>query len=388
MKKLTAYLKKEPVFCAACILAAISMCLVPPDSSYFSYVDYRVLALLFCLMTIMEGFKRTGLFGKLARGLLGRAKTFRQLELVLVMLCFFCSMWITNDVSLITFVPFTILVLELGGLEREMIPVVVLQTIAANLGSMMTPVGNPQNLYLYSVSGMGMVEFLKIMGPLSALSFAMILGACLLHPDYKLEMDAFKNGLTDKPEDERKNPSVFRENILLAMVFFCSLLSVLRVLPWQILLAVTLLTCVFLHLCWKERFLPAGVDYNLLFTFGAFFIFIGNMKRLDAVGTVISQVLQGRVLLVSFFCSQVISNVPAAILLSGFTDDYGALLQGVNIGGLGTLIASLASLISYKFFAGKSADCPAAGSRGRYLLYFTILNAGMAAVLLLICRLS
>ena len=186
MKILIAYLKKETVLCIAVLLAAFSMLLIHPDSKYSGYMDYRTLALLFSLMTIMEGFKQTGFFADVARALLGRVHTFRQLYLVLVMLCFFCSMWITNDVALLTFVPFTILVLELSGLQKEMIPVIVMQTIAANLGSMMTPVGNPQNLYLYSVSGMGIGEFFSVMGPLSALSFLLILGACIFHKNFVL----------------------------------------------------------------------------------------------------------------------------------------------------------------------------------------------------------
>ena len=193
MKILIAYLKKETVLCIAVLLAAFSMLLIHPDSKYSGYMDYRTLALLFSLMTIMEGFKQTGFFADVARALLGRVHTFRQLYLVLVMLCFFCSMWITNDVALLTFVPFTILVLELSGLQKEMISVIVMQTIAANLGSMMTPVGNPQNLYLYSVSGMGIGEFFSVMGPLSALSFLLILGACIFHKNFALDPELLKH---------------------------------------------------------------------------------------------------------------------------------------------------------------------------------------------------
>ena len=153
---------------------------------YLSYIDYRVLALLFCLMTVMEGFKSTGFFAAVAGKLLEKVKTFRQLYLVLVFLCFFTSMWITNDVALLTFVPFTVLVLRMTGLEQEMIPVIVLQTIAANLGSMTTPVGNPQNLYLYSISGMGIGAFLQIMGPLTLISAGLIFLICLIHKDFPI----------------------------------------------------------------------------------------------------------------------------------------------------------------------------------------------------------
>ena len=341
---------------------------------YLSYIDYRVLALLFCLMTVMEGFKSTGFFAAVAGKLLEKVKTFRQLYLVLVFLCFFTSMWITNDVALLTFVPFTVLVLRMTGLEQEMIPVIVLQTIAANLGSMTTPVGNPQNLYLYSISDMGIGAFLQIMGPLTLISAGLIFLICLIHKDFPI-----RQGMLGK---EIVGVWKAGENQVLAVLFFISLLSVFRILSWQLLLLSVLVSCIGIKAFCKEKYLPLKADFGLLLTFVAFFIFIGNMGRICAVREVLSQVLNGRELLISFLCSQMISNVPAAILLSGFTQEYRGLLQGVNIGGLGTLIASLASLISYKFFAAESEQTPAAGTRGRYMLTFTIWNAGMALVLL------
>lgn len=378
IKTLIAYVKKEMVLCIAVLLAIASMFLVHPDGQYAGYLDYRVLALLFSLMTIMEGFKQTGLFSQVAQTLLTRVRTFWQLYLVLVMLCFFCSMWITNDVSLLTFVPFTILVLELAGLEREMIPVIVMQTVAANLGSMMTPIGNPQNLYLYSISGMGMGEFLKIMGPLTLVSFLMIVGACVFHKNFDLNPELLSKSMGAETKDEKRN----QKNLLLAVLFFFSLLSVFRILEWPLLLLLTLAGCMILTGVFHSSFLPRKVDYSLLVTFVAFFVFIGNMKRVDLVRDLLNQMLSGRELLVSFGCSQVISNVPAAILLSGFTNQYAALLRGVNIGGLGTLIASLASLISYKFFAEYEERFPEAGTKAAYLRSFTVWNVGMAVVLL------
>lgn len=394
MRQAIQFLKRETVLSVAVILAVVSLFFVPPDAAYLGYVDYRVLALLFCLMTIMAGFQKTGLFGRLAELLLGRVHTFRQLYLVLVLLCFFCSMWITNDVALLTFVPFTILVLRIAGLEQEMIPVIVTQTIAANLGSMTTPVGNPQNLYLYSVSGMNIGEFLKVMGPLTLLSFVMILLMCLCRKSYPVEAIGTGHLQPDKITVESTEPQVTSTgskmhvhkimNLLLTGLFLLSFFSVLRVVPWQVLLIITLLVCVFVRVILKEEFLPKRVDYSLLFTFVAFFLFIGNMGRIPWIKEVLSGCLEGRELFVAFGCSQIISNVPAAILLSGFTDQYTSLLQGVNIGGLGTLIASLASLISYKFFAKASGETQKAGTKGRYFWYFTIWNVGMAVVLLLV----
>lgn len=374
VRKIVNFAKKETVLFAAVLLAFGSMVCVPPDMQYLSYIDYRVLALLFCLMTVMEGFKSTGFFAAVAGKLLEKVKTFRQLYLVLVFLCFFTSMWITNDVALLTFVPFTVLVLRMTGLEQEMIPVIVLQTIAANLGSMTTPVGNPQNLYLYSISGMGIGAFLQIMGPLTLISAGLIFLICLIHKDFPI-----RQGMLGK---EIVGVRKAGENQVLAVLFFISLLSVFRILSWQLLLLIVLVSCIGIKAFCKEKYLPLKADFGLLLTFVAFFIFIGNMGRICAVREVLSQVLNGRELLISFLCSQMISNVPAAILLSGFTQEYRGLLQGVNIGGLGTLIASLASLISYKFFAAESEQTLAAGTRGRYMLTFTIWNAGMALVLL------
>lgn len=374
VRKIVNFAKKETVLFAAVLLAFGSMVCVPPDMQYLSYIDYRVLALLFCLMTVMEGFKSTGFFAAVAGKLLEKVKTFRQLYLVLVFLCFFTSMWITNDVALLTFVPFTVLVLRMTGLEQEMIPVIVLQTIAANLGSMTTPVGNPQNLYLYSISGMGIGAFLQIMGPLTLISAGLIFLICLIHKDFPI-----RQGMLGK---EIVGVRKAGENQVLAVLFFISLLSVFRILSWQLLLLIVLVSCMGIKAFCKEKYLPLEADLGLLLTFVAFFIFIGNMGRICAVREVLSQVLNGRELLISFLCSQMISNVPAAILLSGFTQEYRGLLQGVNIGGLGTLIASLASLISYKFFAAESEQTPAAGTRGRYMLTFTIWNVGIALVLL------
>lgn len=203
MKKIIEYLKRETVLCVATFLALVSMFFVKPDRGYADYLDARVLALLFCLMTVMEGFKKTGLFEQMANGLLKKVKTFRQLMIVLVGLCFFSSMWITNDVALLTFVPFTILVLRMAQMEQQMIAVVTMETIAANLGSMATPVGNPQNLYLYSVSGMSLGEFIKVMGPLSVLSLMLILAGCLAKKNEKLQIQMVPQIKKEKKTGEK-----------------------------------------------------------------------------------------------------------------------------------------------------------------------------------------
>lgn len=390
MKRIAAFIKREMILCIAGLLAVISLLFVPPDRQYLQYVDCQVLALLFCLMIVMEGFKRTGLFEKMAMVLLCRVHTFRQLYLILVLLCFFSSMWITNDVALLTFVPFAVLVLEVAGLQREMIPVILMQTIAANLGSMATPVGNPQNLYLYSSADMDVEEFIRILGPLTILSLLMILAACLCRRSYPIQQEALQSMLENRKKagQDQKGASVYHrkmlwENLVLTALFVCCLLSVLRILSWQWMLGGTIIVCILLSVFGKEELLIRKVDYYLLLTFVAFFVFIGNMGRIPAVRELISRILDGRELLVAFGCSQVLSNVPAAILLEGFTDRYDLLLRGVNIGGMGTLIASMASLISYKLFAAESDREPVVGTKREYIFRFTGYSAVMAAVLLL-----
>lgn len=362
MDKISSFIKKDPVLLISGLLAVVSAFFVPPDVSYLSYIDFRVLALLFCLMCVMNGFHEIGLFQKLAVFILSRTKNTRQLTAVLVFLCFFLSMFITNDVSLITFVPFTVLILTITGQAKLMIYVIVLQTIAANLGSMLTPVGNPQNLYLYSLSGMRISLFLKTMLPYTLLSGLLLFLSLFLKPGEKVSLQSV---FTDTAPMERKPLLVY------SLLFLLCLGCVLRLFPWQALLLI-----LFAVLLPFNRRLLYKADYGLLFTFLFFFLFIGNMGRIPVIVDFLRSVLTGHELFLSIAASQVISNVPAAILLSGFTGNYLPLLAGVNIGGLGTLIASLASLISYKQYA-KTAGC----HKGSYLLRFTGLNLLFLAVL-------
>ncbi len=369
MQKIKSFIQKEVVLCVATILAIISMFIVIPDKGYIEYFDFRVLALLFSLMVVMAGFMDMGIFRRIAMNLLKKAQTYRQLILLLVFICFFTAMFITNDVALITFVPFTIMLLNMAGMKEKIISVVVFQTIAANLGSMLTPLGNPQNLYLYAVSGMSLVEFLGVMMMLTLVSFAMLFAVCMLQKNQKLE---------GMQEETTTNNEINKKVVVFFMVLFVvSLLSVLRLLPYCVPLIIAVAGTFIIR-----KSVLAKVDYCLLLTFAMFFVFIGNMGRIEVVKNWLEQVIQGRELLFGFITSQVISNVPAAILLSGFTDNFKALLQGVNIGGLGTLIASLASLISYKFYAQEEQ-----AKKGKYIAYFTGMNVVFAVVLLVVATL-
>ena len=343
MKGIKGFFRREPVLVIAALAAAVSCCFVPPDRGYPDYFDLRTLALLYCLMTVVAGLNRAGLFARLAVSLCARAGSVRRLGLALVLLSFFSSLLITNDVALITFVPFAAAVLVLADRPGDLSRVVVLQTVAANLGSMLTPVGNPQNLYLYSRYGFSMGEFLSITFPVWCVSLVLCAAGCLLLPGAALE-----RGL-----------------------FLLCLLTVLRILPWPFMLG-----GVILALLIADRKLLGKADFFLLLTFAAFFIFSGNLARIPAVSGALKKLMLGREYGVSLLASQVISNVPAALLLSGFTEEGRELVLGVDIGGLGTPIASLASLISLKLYSRSPGAKP-----GKFLLVFLLVNLLLLAIL-------
>lgn len=385
--KVLEFLKGETVLAVSALLALLSAFLVTPDKEYLNYVDYRVLGLLFSLMVVMSGFRELGFFEKTAHAILRKVRDYRSLCLMAVALCFFSSMLITNDVALITFVPLTLLLLNMTGLREQMIPVVVLQTVAANLGSMLTPVGNPQNLYLYAVSGMSLAEFLSVMAPLTTVSFVLLTVGCLVQKNRKLDLGNMEGAGSEKldrmSDREAENASEECKSYLgetrrsvqfvfFAMLFSISLLAVLRLIPYYIPLTIAVVGTFAV-----KREVLRKVDYCLLITFTCFFIFIGNMGRISVIREWLEEIIGGRELAVGFLASQVISNVPACILLSGFTENWKELLLGVNIGGLGTLIASLASLISYKFFVKEQPE-----SKGKYFFTFTWVNVVFATVLI------
>ena len=373
MTKLIRFIKQEAVLSVAAVLALLSAFFVPPDGAYLGYIDFRTLAILFSLMTVMAGLRQQGIFDRMGRALLALTGSTLQLVLVLVGLCFFGSMFITNDVSLLTFVPFTFVVLNsLGAEAREklILPVVCMQTIAANLGSMLTPIGNPQNLYLYGRSGMGMGAFVALMLPYTLASLALLAGWAVWLCRGGSPVRKGTGGPFLAPQQ-----SVAADGRIIwmdAALFVVCLLAVVRVLPYPVafgaVLAATLLA---------DRATLGRVDYSLLLTFVAFFVFIGNLGRVEAFSDWLRQIIAGREVLVAVLASQVTSNVPAALLLSGFTQNVQALIIGTNLGGLGTLIASMASLISYQQIAREE---PA--GKGRYFALFTLSNLLFLAVLL------
>lgn len=372
IKEIAVFCKKELVLCIAAVLALGSMLAVPPDAGYASYIDWKVLGILFSLMVVMEGLRQLGIFDKIAHVMLKKADNLRKLSFIMVGLCFVSAMFITNDVALITFVPFTMLLLSLSEMQEHAVRLVVYETIAANMGSMLTPVGNPQNLYLYTVFEMDVVGFFKLTAPIAGAAALLLTICCLRIKSHPVALAAAKEQQGAK-EAEKETDGKYRVRVCFyCMVFLLSLLAVVRLLPVSIPVAVALAGTLLLH-----RKVLCRVDHCLLLTFISFFVFIGNVGRIQVVSDWLRSVLSGRELLVAYLSSQVISNMPAAVLLAGFTDDCRALLLGVDIGGLGTLIASLASLISYKCFAQELPE-----KKAKYFWYFTLVNVIFAVILM------
>ena len=372
VNKIIAFLKKETVLSAAWILALISVFLVPPSREYFSYIDFNSLFLLFCLMTVMASFKKLGVFESCSEFLLGKFKTTSGILFILVFLPFFFSMIITNDVALIVFVPLAITTLKMCGLENLVLMTVVLQTLAANLGSMSLPMGNPQNLYLYSISGISIVKFISIMIPYTATSFVLLLLSIVF---VKIKnRNAIIGNINTGCNSEQEKTETKNSRTRWTINFICFALCILcvgKLIPSKILFPV-----IFIIYFFADRKILKDVDYSLLLTFVGFFIFTGNIKNMEGISSVIAGSLKGHEAGFSIGASQIISNVPAALLLSGFTENYKGLLIGTNLGGLGTLIASMASLISFKQIAKSYHE-----QRGKYFLLFTIMNLVFLAIL-------
>ncbi len=365
IQRLKNFLKKETVLAVATVLAIASAFLVHPSGKYMEYIDWHTLGMLLSLMIVTEGLKQNGFFDYVGIALLRRTKKVWQLVAVLVLLPFFFSMVITNDVALLTFVPFSVQILKQGRRDELMIPTIVLQTIAANMGSMLTPIGNPHNLYLYGASGLGVIEFMKLMLPYTAFSLLLlILSICFLKG---------KNETIQSDKQTEKVPKkVTRKAYVYLLLFVGSVLVVAKLVP---LWAVLLCTIIFaLILNWS---MLLKLDYALLLTFIGFFIFTGNIRNIPAVRDVLESVIAGKEMLLGIGLSQVISNVPTSILLSSFTNNSSALIIAANIGGLGTIIASMASLISYKIFVNYDSS-----KKGKYVGCFTIVNMIYLAVLI------
>ena len=363
MKAIFGFIRREAVLCISLAAALISMIFIPPDEGYLGYVDWSTLGILFCLMAVVKGFDSIGAFSRLSGALTSRFHSTRALGAALSLLCFFLAMLVTNDVSLITIVPLTITLFREA--PEVLIRTVVLETAAANLGSMATPVGNPQNLFIYTHYDMPIGDFFRVMLPVTVLSLLVIAASALFIPNMALSERSTSPAATEPVSRKKLRTAVY---IIMAAVCLC---TVLRFLDWRICLAVVLAGSFI-----ADARVLARVDYALLGTFICFFVFVGNISAIPAVQGFIGGAVTGREMLAGAVISQVISNVPCAVMLSGFTQNAEQLLLGVDLGGLGTLIASLASLISFKFY------CASPGAKkGRYFSEFTLYNFASLAVL-------
>lgn len=361
MEKVLAFVKKNAVLCIAFTLAVFSAFLVPPDAGYLEYYDFKTLSCLLGTLAVICALKNIRFFSILAQRILVFAGNARTAAVMLVYITFIGSMLIANDMALITFLPLGYYVFSFIGNTKELATVFILQNIAANLGGMLTPFGNPQNLYLYTHFSIPTGEFMGIMVMPFVVSIVLITACCLLIKDRKIQLSHSDN-------DKLRLPPV-RTTAYLAL-FALTILMVFRTLPYYYVLPFVLV-CVFL----MDRNALTKVDYGLLMTFVCFFTFSGNLSRLEPVRAFFSNLLQKNTLLTSVLSCQVISNVPSAILLSRFTDNYPALLIGVNIGGTGTLIASLASLITFREFTAYYPE-----DTGMYMARFSIFNFGFLAL--------
>ena len=355
-----AFIKKNAVLCIAFLCAAFTTLIVPPDAKYLEYFDLKTLTCLFSVLAVVCALKNIRFFYMLASKVVSVFKTARLSVLALVYITFIGSMLIANDMALLTFLPLGYLVLTSTGKEKYMAFTFIMQNIAANLGGMLTPFGNPQNLYLYSRFNIPNLEFMGIMAPPFILAVVLITVCCLVF--VKAEP------LTVPEEEIRIDP---KRCALYLALFALSIAIVFRGIPF--LLGLIVIPPV---LFVADRKALSQVDYGLLFTFVFFFVFAGNMARIDAVRDLFSVLLERSTLLFSVISCQFISNVPSAILLSQFTENYRELLWGVNIGGAGTLIASLASLITFREYTKHNP-----GKAGAYIAKFTAFNFSFLAVL-------
>ena len=367
--------KNNAVFWLSGILAVISCFFVRPDGHYVDYINFRVLAILFGLMLIVSELVRIGSFAKLTTGLLKGVRLPRSLSLLLIVLAFFMSMFLTNDVCLVTLVPFAIMVLQKLKDPKNLMYTLILMTVAANLGSMQTPIGNPQNLYLYATYGIGLGDFILTMLPYSLLSLILII---------ILTFVLIKNDRADLSgnADISDNTKISIPKLIICIALF--LLNILTVIGVVSYIPAVLITAAVIAVTDIRAF--KKVDYQLLLTFVFFFVLIGNLGRLEGLTDVLSGIVSKRPVETAILSSQIISNVPAAMLLSAFTDKGKDLLIGTNLGGLGTIIASMASLITYKFHNALKSSEGNSSKSGKekgagYLPAFTVINVWMLLIL-------
>ena len=363
-KRIVSFLKDNAVLMIAILAAIVTSVIVPPDKEYLGYFDFKTLACLFSVLAVVCALRNIRFFYTLAKAIVRKFRNARVAILALVYITFIGSMLIANDMALLTFLPLGYFILHTTKKEKYLAFAFIMQNIAANLGGMLTPFGNPQNLYLYSKFNIPDGEFVSIMFPPFIVAIVLITVCCLV----------FVKNEPLEIEEKAASLPIGRVIIYLAL-FAVAIMMVFRFMPYQIGLIIIPLALLFL-----DRDALKQVDYGLLFTFVFFFIFAGNMGRIEAVRSFFSYLLNINTLIFSAMSCQFISNVPSAILLSQFTDNYRELLLGVNIGGAGTLIASLASLITFKEYTKQDPKHTLS-----YVLKFTAFNFAFLIILTLFC---
>lgn len=360
--RIYAFFRRHAVMTIAFVAAIVTSFIIPPDKAYIGYFDFKTLACLFSVLAVVCALRNIRFFTILARKIVKCFGSVRMTLLALIYITFIGSMLIANDMALLTFLPLGYFVLSSTGMERYMAVTFIMQNIAANLGGMLTPFGNPQNLYLYSRFSIPTLDFVNVMFPPFVVAIVLITVICLFFPNEKMKLN----------DNEKMSLPVGRTVIYLVL-FALSIVIVFNVVPYYIGLVIILASMLFL-----DRDALRKVDYPLLLTFACFFVFSGNMGRIEAVRSFFSSFLEIDTLLFSALSCQVISNVPSAILLSQFTDNWQSLLVGVNIGGAGTLIASLASLITFSEYQAHNPH----GAR-KYIALFSAFNFGFLIILYL-----
>lgn len=357
------FFKKNAVMTVAMLAAAVTCMFVPVDAAYAGYFDFKTLTCLFCVLAVVNALKNINFFYELALGILQKFNNLRKCVLSLVYITFIGSMFIANDMALLTFLPLGYFVLDAADKRQYMAFTFIMQNIAANLGGMLTPFGNPQNLYLYTKFNIPNLEFVSVMLVPFLLAVTLITACCIVFVKPEKLPDC-------KGEKAKFEP---RRTVLYLALFALAVAIVFRSIPYVVGLCVIPAVLAF-----ADRRALKNVDYPLLLTFVFFFIFSGNMARIDAVSNLFSGMMEKNPLLFSVLSCQFISNVPSAVLLSEFTADYRPLLVGVNIGGVGTLISSLASLITYREYVKNNP-----GKSGSYIKLFSVFNFSFLIIMTL-----
>ena len=358
--KILDFVSKNIVLVIAAILAIISCFIVKPDAQYLEYFDFKTLTCLFCTLAVICALKNIRFFTITANKIVALTGNTRSLALTLVYITFIGSMFLANDMALLTFLPLGYISLSATKKEKYMAPIFIIQNISANLGGMLTPFGNPQNLYIYAKFNIPTMEFMSIMALPFVLSIILFTVCCLFIPKEALSINNEENDKIDK-----------KKTAFYLVLFAMTILMVFRVIPYYVCLPIILFSIMIM-----DKNALAKVDYLLLLTFVCFFLLAGNISRIEVVNTFFSTLLEKNTLLTSILSCQVISNVPSAILLSEFTTNYKELLLGVNIGGVGTLISSLASLITFREYTSHVK-----GKTAQYVGLFSALNFGFLIVL-------